>query len=124
MNEENVARSLGWFSIGIGLVEMIAPRPLAEFIGASHPNLIRVSGLRDVVTGVGILVLNKPKAPWLWARVGGDALDIMALAVTYQKNPTTRKAVSFSLANTIAITALDIWCASQLKPYKWPIHQQ
>lgn len=121
MNQENVARSLGWFSIGLGLVKVLAHRPVAKFLGTPHPNLIRVGGARELAAGLGILLLNKPTAPWLWARVGGDALDMAALALTYQTNPATRKAVGISLVNVVAITALDVWCAQQLKPYNWPI---
>ncbi|SFE27490.1 hypothetical protein SAMN05216167_11234 [Spirosoma endophyticum] len=121
MNEEKVARGLGWFSIGLGLVEVLAPRPVATFLGTSHPNLIRAFRARELAARLGILLLNKPTAPWLWARVGGDALDMVALALTYQHNPVTRKAVGFSLAKVVAITALDVWCARQLKPYNWPV---
>ncbi len=121
MNEEKVARSLGWFSIGLGMVELLAPRPLAKFLGTPHSNLVRVFGARELAAGLGILLLNKPTAPWLWTRVGGDALDLAALALTYRNNPATRKAVGFSLANVVAITALDVWCAQQLKPYNWPV---
>lgn len=124
MNEEQVARGLGWFSIGLGLVEMLAPRPLATVLGTPNTGLIRVFGLRNFVAGVGVLALNKPTAPWLWARAGGDTLDIAALIMTYQNNPETQKVVGFSVANVLAITALDVWCAQQLKPYKWPIVQQ
>ena len=123
MNQDTVARGLGWFSIGIGLVEMLAPRPIAKFLGSKHPGLIRVFGARELAVGVGILALNKPKAPWLWARAGGNALDIAALTMTYNNNAATRQTVGFSLANVVAITALDLWCAQQLKPYNWPISQ-
>lgn len=121
MNEEKVARSLGWFSIGLGMAKLLAPRPLAKFLGIPHTNLVRVFGARELAAGLGIVLLNKPTAPWLWARVGGDALDMAALVLTYQNNPATRKAVGFSLANVVAITALDVWCAQQLKPYNWPV---
>ena len=123
MNEEQVARGLGWFSLGLGLVEMLVPRPLAKFLGTPNTGLMRVCGAREFVAGVGILALNKPTAPWLWARVGGNALDIAALVMTYRNSAATRKAVGFSLVNVVAITVLDVWCAQQLKPYNWPINQ-
>lgn len=115
MKEVQVARGLGWFSVGIGLVEMLATRPLATFLGSHQPDLIQAFGVREFAAGVGILAQKQPKSGWLWARVGGDALDIAALVMTYQNNPATRKAVGFSLANVIAITALDVWCAQKLE---------
>src|SRR6266545_4363374 len=33
LNEEKIARGLGWFSIGLGLAEIAAPRSLAKLIG-------------------------------------------------------------------------------------------
>lgn len=116
MNEVKIARGLGWFSIGLGLAEVLATRQLSAFLGTKHTGVVRSFGMREVAAGVGILVQEQPKAPWLWARVGGDTMDIAALVVTYQNNASTRKAVGFSLANVLAITALDIWCAQQLKP--------
>lgn len=115
MNEVKVARGLGWFSISLGLVEVLATQPLSAFLGTERTGLVRAFGARELAAGVGILAQEQPKAPWLWARVGGDALDIAALVMTYQANASTRKAVGFSLANVLAITALDIWCAQQLE---------
>src|SRR5690349_11170757 len=36
-NEKTVARGLGWFSIGLGLVEVLAPRTVERFLGIKHP---------------------------------------------------------------------------------------
>ncbi len=115
MNKVQVARGLGWFSVGLGLVEVLATRPLSVFLGTKHTGLVRAFGAREIAAGVGILAQQQPKAPWLWARVGGDDLDIAALVMTDQNNASTRKAVGFSLANVVAVTALDIWCAQQLE---------
>ncbi len=70
------ARALGWFSIGLGLAELMMPRRLARAAGMPNvPTLTRVYGLREIGTGIGILTSKDP-SPWLWGRVAGDALDI------------------------------------------------
>ncbi len=115
MNEVKIARSLGWFSIGLGLVEVLATRQLSAFLGTRNTGLVRAFGVRELAAGVAILAQDQPGPTQLWTRVGGDAMDIAALVMTYQNNAFTRKAVGFSLANVLAITALDIWCAQQLK---------
>ena len=45
---EQMARGLGWFSIGLGLAGVIAPRAMAKLIGVKdHPLLFRLLGLRE-----------------------------------------------------------------------------
>jgi uncharacterized membrane protein len=108
---------LGWFSIGLGLAEVIAPGALAEMIGVrSRPKnrmLLRLYGLRELAAGIGILTNPRP-AGWLWARVAGDAVDISSLvsAVGGRKNDTGK--VGIALASVVGVTALDVYCAQEL----------
>src|SRR5436853_5084958 len=79
--EERIANFLGWFSIGLGLAEVIAPQAFGKMIGAKgkHTAFIRYAcGLREITAGLGILTQRKPAA-WVWARVAGDAMDLAAL---------------------------------------------
>src|SRR2546423_1192461 len=48
--EKGLAGALGWFGIGLGLAEMIAPRSFARFLGANgdNPLLVRLCGLREI----------------------------------------------------------------------------
>ena len=39
---------------------------------------MRLVGAREIASGFGILAQNKP-TPWLWSRVGGDAMDLALL---------------------------------------------
>ena len=72
----SMARRLGWFSIGLGLAEVLAPRALTRGLGMEgNEELVQAYGLREIVTGIGILSSDQP-APWIWGRVGGDALDM------------------------------------------------
>src|SRR4051794_13144813 len=76
LNGERVARGLGWFSIGLGAAELIAPSFIARLIGSrNHRSLIRVYGLRELAAGAGILASREP-AGWLWSRVAGDIVDL------------------------------------------------
>lgn len=86
MNAEKVARGLGWFSIGLGLAETLTPRNLTPYLGLEgRETLIRAYGLREIAAGIGILASPRPTARWLWARVGGDALDIATLTLAALK---------------------------------------
>lgn len=111
--ELKIARGLGWFSVGLGLTEVVAPGVVARFLGAENKALLRLYGLREIAAGVGILASHRP-APWMWARVAGDALDLAGLLRLAVSREANRGGVSFSTANVVAITVLDIWCALKL----------
>ena len=51
-----LAQGLGWFSIGLGVAELVAPAHLARFLGMEErTELIRAYGAREIATGIGIL---------------------------------------------------------------------
>lgn len=80
------ARGLGWFSIGLGLTELLAPRWLVRQIGVgTRPRLLRVFGIREIATGAALLSQEQPRTA-MWGRVGGDAMDLAALAGAYRSS--------------------------------------
>ena len=110
-----LARTLGWFSIGLGLAEVMAPRALARLIGVSdeHSMLLRLFGLREVASGVGILTQRRP-APWMWGRVGGDALDLACLGAALTSDDARPDRIAAAMAAVAGVTALDVLCSQQL----------
>jgi uncharacterized membrane protein len=117
-NGHGLARSLGWFSIGLGLAEVLAPRQIAKITGTrNHATWIRAFGLREIVSGVGILTNPQP-APWVWARVGGDMLDMAALGAAMAAPGTKRGKTAVSVAAVAGVAALDILCAQQTSASK------
>jgi hypothetical protein len=110
-----MARGLGWFSIGLGLVELLAPHRLARSLGTENNTaLVQLYGLREIVTGVGILSQDDP-TPWIWARVGGDVLDLATLASLYDEANPCRENVRLALAVVAGVTLLDVACAQSLQ---------
>ena len=95
---DSLARGLGWFSIGLGLAEVLAPRALTRGLGMEGTEqTVQAYGVREIATGIGILSSNQP-APWIWGRVGGDALDLATLATGLQRdNPKKRMSHSLLL---------------------------
>jgi uncharacterized membrane protein len=112
-NEKQVVQGLGWFSIGLGLAEIATPGLLSLIIGTKkRPFLMSLFGAREMVTGAGILTSEDP-APWLWARVLGDLMDLSALGAALFAQ---RKAKLRTLAATAAVagvTAIDVVCAQK-----------
>ncbi len=113
INEHKLARFLGWFSIGLGLTEIFAADPLGEFLGTKRKGILRGFGAREIMAGVGILTNPRP-APWLWARVAGDALDLGALGALCTSDNPQRNNVLISIGTVAGVTALDLYVAEQL----------
>jgi hypothetical protein len=109
-----MAQGLGWFSIALGLMEVMAPRKLARTLGMDeHEKTIFGYGLREIATGVAILTSKDP-TPWIWGRVGGDALDIATLAAGMRQDNPKRQNVTYAMAAVLGATAADIYCAQAL----------
>jgi uncharacterized membrane protein len=111
---KRLAKGLGWFSIGLGLSELLAPKAIARICGVSnaHTGLIRVYGLREIAAGVMIFSQENPAAG-VWSRVAGDALDLASLGKGFTSSANKGR-VAFATANVLAVTALDLIAAKQL----------
>jgi len=120
-----LAKFLGWFSIGLGLTEILAHRPLAKAIGVDdHPALMPLLGVREIASGIGILADpdGRPTAG-MWSRVVGDAMDLNLLGAAMVKSNGSRDRVALATAAVVGVTVLDVLAslqlgaASALEPY-------
>lgn len=107
-----LGKGLGWFSIALGVTELVAPRGLARFIGIEPdgkvPVVTRLFGLREIAAGA--LLLAKPTSPYGgWNRVFGDLIDLMTMSVAMKRGSTHRGRNVFALANVVGVTALDAY---------------
>lgn len=108
-----LARFLGFFSIGLGLAELIAPRLLARGVGLpERPGLTRALGMREIAAGVGILSQKQP-SNWLWARVAGDAMDLAVIGLGASNPRARRNRAGVAAAMVAGVTALDILASVQ-----------
>lgn len=111
-----VTQALGWFSLGLGAVQVLAPRMLSRRIGVrrSNPLFMRMLGAREIVTGVGILSRRK-QSPWLWGRVAGDVMDIALLGMA-TRTPRNRQERLIGAAAAVAgVTGLDLWASRRAR---------
>ena len=108
-----LARGLGWFSIGLGLAQLLAPRLMARATGLhGHEALVKGYGWREIATGAGLLFAKDP-TPWLWGRVAGDALDLATLGSrAVAGNDAQRARALSSMVAVAGVTALDVACAT------------
>jgi hypothetical protein len=109
-----LAKALGWFSIGLGLYEVLAPRHLARTLGMEDKTgIIQAYGVREIATGAGILANRRP-AEWVWGRVAGDALDLATLAPGLDGGNPKRGNVAIAIGAVAGVALLDVLCASEL----------
>ena len=96
-----LSTSLGWLSIGLGVVEALAPRKLSDLIGVpEQPLLLRALGAREIASGLAILAQPHRPAP-VWSRVIGDAIDLALLGTALRSANGNR--------NKILVTAASHW---------------
>ena len=108
-----LARGLGWFSIGLGLAEVLAPRRLGRAIGVGHhPVLLPLLGLREIGSGIGILS-SGGSAGTVRSRVYGDAMDLALLGYAFASKPWQRGRIAAAVAAVVGVTALDMVCSRQ-----------
>jgi hypothetical protein len=103
---DRLARALGWFSIGLGIAELVAPGRIARTLGLDDKEgLIRAYGARELASAIPTLSIDKSVG--LAARIGGDALDLATLATAlHRDNPKWRNA-AIATAMVAGITLLD-----------------
>lgn len=106
----------GWFSVGLGLAEIIAPGPLARLVGApdrsSSKWILRALGIRELGAGIGLF--SQPHKPgWLWGRVAGDVVDLSLLGATLLSPRSNRLRTGAAFTAVLGVTAVDAWAAQR-----------
>lgn len=108
---EPLATFLGVFSLGLGLAEVLVPRRVADATGVRYPGLLRAYGVREIVSGLGILA-NRQPTMWLMSRVAGDLMDLATIGAAYaQARGDDRRRLVRAAVAVAGVAALDVACA-------------
>lgn len=115
---ERRAVGLGWFSIGLGLADLLAPRQVARLIGADEEDpttraVVMGVGVRELACGLGLLSQSRP-AFWAWARVAGDVMDMALLSHVWSTNPVSREQMLGAGGTVLGAAVADAQTALQL----------
>jgi hypothetical protein len=111
---DRLARALGWFSIGLGVAELVAPGRIARTLGLEDKEgLIRAYGARELASAVPTLSIDKQVG--LAARIGGDALDLGTLATALHRDNPKRGNAAIATLMVAGITLLDLAAFSGVK---------
>ncbi|MBN9432991.1 MAG: hypothetical protein J0I45_11195 [Bosea sp.] len=104
---DRLAKGLGWFSIGLGLTQLLAPHILTRTLGLrGREGLMRVFGAREIASGM--LTLSTEKQTGMTSRVVGDLLDLAVLGAALGSHNRKRDNAGVALAMTAGLTLIDI----------------
>lgn len=104
---DRLARSLGWFSIGLGLVELFGAHRLTRALGLEgQETMVRAYGLREI--GAGMMTLSVDKEVGLASRIAGDGIDIVTLGAALHSDNPKRDNVAIALVMVAGVTLLDM----------------
>lgn len=111
-----LARALGWFSLGLGLAELAAPRRVSRAIGLRDGRslVLQALGAREIASGLGILS-GRGTPRWVWARVAGDLVDLALLGVALGGGRRSERGrVAAATAAVAGVAALDVVAARRV----------
>ena len=121
-DKDPVTSFLGWFSIGLGIAEVLAPEAVARLIGIDeqrHRTLLRAYGVRELAAGLGILTRPKPTY-WMWNRVIGDTIDMASLGRAMNAGDSDESRLRMAMLAVAGVTVLDIASSMRLTSEKSP----
>jgi uncharacterized membrane protein len=114
VDDRQLIQALGWFSIALGAVELFAPRAVNRAIGVGdHPVVTRLVGIREVVTGIGLLSERAP-GWWAWARAAGDAMDLGLLGAAGSSPDADPKRIAIAATSVLAVGGVDVLSGQRL----------
>jgi hypothetical protein len=103
---DRLARGLGWFSIGLGAMEVLVPRGITRALGMQgNEGLVRAYGFREMFSGV--MSLSVDKTAGMWSRVAGDGLDAATLLSGFRYENPKKHNVALALLLVGGIAFLD-----------------
>lgn len=112
-NSDRMARNLGWFSLGLGALEILAPQRITRALGMEgQESLVRAYGFREIAAG--IVTLSVEKRAGLWSRVAGDGLDAATLMANWRDDNPKKDNVGIGLMMVAGITLLDMVTAGEV----------
>ena len=109
-SSDRLARNLGWFSIGLGLVELFGAHRITRTLGMEgQETMVRAYGLREI--GAGMMTLSVDKELGLASRIAGDGIDVVTLGAAMHRDNPRQDNVAIALVLVAGGTLLDFIAA-------------
>jgi uncharacterized membrane protein len=114
---QRLARGLGWWGVGLGLAQLLAPGAFARALVGGDRRRGRAAlvavGLRGLVSGAGLLTSERP-AGWLWTRLAGDAMDLALLGGALVGRDARPQRIATAMGAVLGMAALDAYASRAL----------
>lgn len=109
-SSDRLARNLGWFSIGLGIVELFGAHRITRTLGMEgQATMVRAYGLREI--GAGMMTLSVDKELGLASRIAGDGIDVVTLGSAMRADNPKQDNVAIALVLVAGVTLLDFVAA-------------
>ena len=96
---------LGWFSLGLGVGELVATERLTKTLGMTgSETLVRAYGVREITAG--LMTFAAPTAG-IVGRLAGDALDLATLSAENKPGNRQQNNLMIAIAAVAGVTLLD-----------------
>jgi len=108
---QSLAQGMGWFSVGLGTAQLLAPRALSRMIGIDDSDrnaaIMRAIGVRELASGLGIFS-QRNDATFLWGRVVGDIMDLALIGAAGASARSDRRKLAGAALAVAGALALDM----------------
>src|SRR5437868_4243191 len=113
VSSKTTEQGVGWLSIGVGLVALVAPPRIGGLVGyVEKAALLRLVGVRDLCIGVGLLRPGNGRR-WLWARAASDGLDATIIAANLLRGSTSRGRAMVGMTVSLSSSLFALLLARQ-----------
>ena len=104
---DRLFRLLGWIGIGLGALEILAPKAVTKSIGMQgNEDIVRAYGVHEM--GTGLLLVSGEKPVGVWSRLAGDGLNFALLLGALRRDNPKRGTARFALTVLAGLTLLDL----------------
>jgi hypothetical protein len=118
---DRLFRVFGWIGIGLGALEILAPKAVTKSIGMQgNEDLVRAYGVHEL--GTGLLLVSGETPVGVWSRLAGDGLNAALLVGALRRDNPKRGIAGLALAVLTGLTILDLAHAERAgKPQTQPV---
>ncbi len=114
MNDIQLSKALGLFSLVLGGFELFKGRAITRTLGLPMPAIaVRAFGAREMLSGFVALAHPDNKGP-MGLRTAGDAMDLAVLGVAMLPANRKRHNAALALMAMLSVTAIDIAATAAL----------